>query len=89
MDGFVRLRVYVRSLPRAVEVRSAVPPAVAPTKSASPSPLIVHVAGEVRRPGVYEFHEESRPLLDLDDARTLLDHDLRPTDVVVRDITKG
>jgi len=51
---------YVRSLPRAVEVRSAVPPAVAPTRSASPSLLIVHVAGEVRRPGVYEFHDGDR-----------------------------
>ena len=52
---------YVRSLPRAVAVREAAVPAVGPT-AASPSPavLIVHVAGEVRHPGVYEFQAGDR-----------------------------
>ena len=51
---------YLRSVPRAVQVREAVP-AVGPT-AASPSPavLIVHVAGQVRRPGVYEFRAGDR-----------------------------
>lgn len=34
--------------------------------------------------GVYGFDEESHPLLDLDDAPTLLERGLRPTDVVIR-----
>jgi len=52
---------YLRSLPATVDVR-ALEPATAPA-SQSPSvepSLIVHVAGEVRRPGVYEFAEGER-----------------------------
>jgi competence protein ComEA len=60
---------YVRSLPKAVEVRAATrpPPAsAAPTGAggspapASPSTLFVHVAGLVRHPGVYEFRPGQR-----------------------------
>jgi hypothetical protein len=40
--------------------------------------------GAVRVLGVYRYDEEAHPLLDLDDARALLDRGLRPTDVVVR-----
>jgi competence protein ComEA len=55
---------YARSLPKPVEVRGiSGSPMAAPT-SASPSPeappLIVDVAGAVRRPGVYEFGEGDR-----------------------------
>lgn len=42
------------------------------------------VPGAVRALGVYRYDEEAHPLLDLDDARALLDRGLRPTDVVVR-----
>ena len=56
---------YVRSLPRPVEVRTTEGPfASGSGASAQPSPeptiLIVDVAGWVRRPGVYEFHEGDR-----------------------------
>ncbi len=60
---------YVRSLPRPVEVRAPrapgpPPPAaggdVSPTAPASPSELYVHVAGEVRHPGVYRFRPGQR-----------------------------
>jgi competence protein ComEA len=59
---------YTRSLPKPVELRATTARA-APAEStaggasASPSPevmLIVDVAGAVRRPGVYEFHEGDR-----------------------------
>lgn len=51
---------YTRSLPRPVEIAappSAASPALtaAPSASPSPVPVIVDVAGWVRRPGVYEF----------------------------------
>ena len=42
------------------------------------------VRNGVRALGVYRIEEEVTPLLDLDDARTLLDRGLRPTDVVIR-----
>ncbi len=42
------------------------------------------MAGAVRTLGVYSWNEERHPLLDLDDARALLDRGLRPTDVVKR-----
>jgi competence protein ComEA len=61
---------YVRSLPRPVEVRRTQAAAVAPaTVSASPEPppLIVDVAGAVRRPGVYEFADGDR-IIDAIDA---------------------
>jgi hypothetical protein len=46
-----------------------------------PFPSIV---GSVRALGVYRLDEEVQPLLDLDDARVLLDRALRPTDIVIR-----
>ena len=42
------------------------------------------VAGSVRTLGLYGFDEEAHALLDLDDARMLLERSLRPTDVVIR-----
>ncbi len=56
---------YARSLPRTVEVRAESADsgqATAPDGAASPSPavLLVDVAGWVRQPGVYEFHEGDR-----------------------------
>jgi competence protein ComEA len=55
---------YSRSLPRPVDVRRAAPAAgqsVAPTASPSPTaPLIVDVAGAVRKPGVYQLTEGQR-----------------------------
>jgi hypothetical protein len=42
------------------------------------------ISGASRSLGVYRLDEEQFPLLDLDDARTLLDWNLRPTQVVVR-----
>ncbi|MDP9341040.1 MAG: helix-hairpin-helix domain-containing protein [Actinomycetota bacterium] len=52
---------YARSLPRPVAIRSDVRPGP-PAAVASPSPsvLLVHVAGRVRRPGVYEFQAGDR-----------------------------
>lgn len=40
--------------------------------------------GATRALGRYRFDEEAHPLLDLDDARTLLDRGLRPSRVVWR-----
>jgi competence protein ComEA len=55
---------YVRSLPSPVQVRSSVGAGPAAGTSPSPSPeaapIIVDVAGWVRNPGVYEFHEGDR-----------------------------
>jgi competence protein ComEA len=48
---------YVRSLPRPVEVQA---PRAGPSVSPSPASLIIHVAGWVRRPGVYELPQGSR-----------------------------
>ncbi len=58
---------YVRSLPQPVSVRAA--PAVAPSSGTpGPATVFVHVAGEVRRPGVYELPEGSRVIDVLDAA---------------------
>jgi competence protein ComEA len=54
---------YLRSLPRPVAIRSDVQRAASmPAAPASPSPslLLVHVAGLVREPGVYEFRTGDR-----------------------------
>jgi competence protein ComEA len=54
---------YVRSLPRPVEVLSATTsPAAGASATSSPDvvPILVDVAGWVRRPGVYEFHDGDR-----------------------------
>ena len=51
---------YVRSLPRAVEVTPAAAPSALARASPSPAILVVHVAGWVRKPGVYEFAEGAR-----------------------------
>jgi competence protein ComEA len=65
---------YVRSLPRPVDVvrrQGAVglaQPVAAPAATPSPSSILVHVAGEVRRPGVYEFGEGDRVIDAIDAA---------------------
>jgi competence protein ComEA len=52
---------YLRSLPRPVEVRAARTPVIESTSpSPSPATILVDVAGWVRKPGVYEFHEGDR-----------------------------
>jgi competence protein ComEA len=55
---------YLRSLPQPVEVHAAPGPATGAVASASataaPVPLLVDVAGEVRKPGVYRFTEGDR-----------------------------
>jgi competence protein ComEA len=48
---------YARSLPQPVRIRAPTP---APTISTAPSTVLVHVAGWVRSPGVYELHEGDR-----------------------------
>jgi competence protein ComEA len=62
---------YLRSLPQPVEVRAggAPPPgaAAAASPTETPVPLLVDVAGEVRKPGVYEFTEGDR-IIDAIDA---------------------
>jgi competence protein ComEA len=59
---------YIRSLPTPVRVEAGLgepgPPPSAATSvmypSPSPSPLVVDVAGWVRHPGVYDFHQGDR-----------------------------
>ena len=59
---------YVRSMPRPVEVRGALQsgvgpggaPAASPSPSPSPAVIVVNVAGWVRHPGVFEFHQGDR-----------------------------
>jgi competence protein ComEA len=53
---------YVRALPKPVTIAEASPGAAQVSASASPTPppIIVDVAGAVRRPGVYEFTEGER-----------------------------
>lgn len=57
---------YVRSLPQPVAIHAQ--PVAAPSVSASPASLIVHVAGWVEREGVYELPEGSRVIDALDAA---------------------
>jgi competence protein ComEA len=56
---------YVRSLPRPVTVRALRPE---PTPSVTPATIVVHVAGWVRRPGVYELHQGDRVIDAIDAA---------------------
>lgn len=42
------------------------------------------VRGSARALGVYALDEEACPLLDLDDARMLVERGLRPTEIVIR-----
>ncbi|MBI3649142.1 MAG: ComEA family DNA-binding protein [Actinobacteria bacterium] len=57
---------YARSLPKPVEIGAPSPSVgaagapVATSPSPSPTTIVVDVAGEVRRPGVYEFTEGQR-----------------------------
>jgi len=57
---------YVRSLPQPVAIHAE--PVAAPSLSATPAPLLVHVVGLVREPGVYELAEGSRVIDALDVA---------------------
>jgi len=62
---------YVRSLPRPVEVgaaRPAVAPAAAASSSPSPAVIVVNVAGWVKHPGVFEFHDGDRVIDAIDAA---------------------
>lgn len=59
---------YVRSLPRPVEVLAEPGDSTAGEASPSPALLIVHVAGWVRNPGVYEFSEGDRVIDALEAA---------------------
>jgi competence protein ComEA len=65
---------YVRSLPRPVDVvrgPSAVglaQPVAAPAPTPSPTSILVHVAGEVRRAGVYAFDSGERVIDAIDAA---------------------
>jgi competence protein ComEA len=54
---------YVRSLPRPVQVSA---PVAAPSPTPSAATLFVHVAGWVRRPGVYELREGDRVIDAID-----------------------
>ena len=65
---------YVRSLPRPIDVVrrpgavGVAQPVAAPAVTPSPSSILVHVAGKVRRPGVYEFREGDRVIDAIDAA---------------------
>lgn len=58
---------YWRSLPRAVEVRAVRSVVTSAAPSPSPEPVVVHVAGRVHAPGVYELAPGAR-LVDAVDA---------------------
>lgn len=53
---------YLRSLPRPVDLRAGPGEEASPTAGPAPSPstILVHVAGRVKRPGVYELHDGDR-----------------------------
>jgi hypothetical protein len=77
------------SLYRAVYVASSPSAAIGETfahlSSWTPGMLPVPtLPGASRSLASYLFDEEAHPLLSLDDAKTLLERGLRPTDVVVR-----
>jgi competence protein ComEA len=57
---------YVRSLPQPVAITAE--PRPAPSVAATPTLLIVHVAGWVKAPGVYELPDGSRVIDALDAA---------------------
>jgi competence protein ComEA len=57
---------YLRSLPPAVPIRGG--PVAAPTESPRPAVLVVHVAGWIRRPGVYQLAEGQRVIDAIDAA---------------------
>ena len=59
---------YVRSLPAPVRIRAEASRPARASATASPAILIVHVAGQVRRPGVYEFREGDRVVDAIDAA---------------------
>jgi competence protein ComEA len=67
---------YVRSLPKPVEIRSQPTHAVSSTGASGPSgstasagaTILVDVAGWVKRPGVYEFHDGDRVIDAIDAA---------------------
>lgn len=51
----------------------------------TPAMLVVPgIPGSTRWLVVYSIDEEAHPCIDLDDARTLLDRGIRPTEVVIR-----
>lgn len=56
---------YARSLPQPVRIRAPTP---APTLSATPATVLVHVAGWVRRPGVFELRDGDRVVDAIDAA---------------------
>jgi competence protein ComEA len=57
---------YVRSLPPEVRIRAG--PTAAPSAAPSPKVLVVHVAGWVRRPGVYRLPQGQRVVDAIDAA---------------------
>jgi competence protein ComEA len=56
---------YARSLPQPVRIRAPTP---APTLSATPATVLVHVAGWVRHPGVFELRDGDRVVDAIDAA---------------------
>lgn len=60
---------YMRSLPQPVQIRTAArSSAVQIAPSPSPAAIVVDVAGWVKKPGVYEFHEGDRIVDAVDQA---------------------
>jgi competence protein ComEA len=60
---------YVRALPKPVTIAESSPgAALSATPTPTPPPIIVDVAGAVRRPGVYEFAEGERVIDAIEQA---------------------